>query len=155
MTDNFNFDDLEPISFPVRYRGEEYVAREATEGAAKKWRNATIRGTRMEGGKVISMGDIADSEPLLVSLCLFKVTDKGEVPVPFNTICGWPARVVRPIHDKIKDISGLNEDDTEESLVKRIAEMEQKLQEIRRAKGADPTSQRPENTENISPSAES
>lgn len=109
MLDVFDFDDLSIQEFFFRYGGKEYVLREASEGAACKWRNAQLKAARFnQAGQFISADSLADTEPLLVSLCTF-TKDDGK-PVPFNTVCGWPAKMVKQLFQKAVAISDLHED---------------------------------------------
>ena len=125
------FDTLELAKVPVTLVGEEYLLYEATEGQVVSWRNHHLKSTRMADGKVIGMDGMADSEPLLVSLCLRKVTKNGEVPVSIVTIKNWPVAVVSCLFERAKQISGLNEEENEDMLVKRINELTKKLEEVR------------------------
>src|SRR5262245_4621273 len=73
---DLNFSALTPIVLPVRYRGQSYALVEASEGAAVSWRNAMFSKARYVGdGKYSGPGDIADGEPLLVSMCLYRLAD--------------------------------------------------------------------------------
>src|SRR5690606_9047229 len=70
-----DFDDLTPIELPVKYKGKNYVLREADEGAATQYRNLTIKAARMEDGKITGMDGVADAEPFLISLCLYEARE--------------------------------------------------------------------------------
>ena len=104
-----SFDDLTPIEIPVSIGGKKFLLREATEDAAVKYRNKLAAAGRMVDGKVVGIGDIADAEPLLVSLCLLELYEvngpdglpqQRERPVLLSTVRGWPAKVVKAIFDK-------------------------------------------------------
>lgn len=142
------FDDLEPICVPVRVGPKDYILREASGDAACKWRNAITRVTRMQDGKVSSVGDIADTEPLLISLCLFEIQrDKDgkpssdppvadpKRPVSEKVIRTWPHRVQRALFDKARAISELEEKETAEDLEKKIADLQEKLAKLREGDG--------------------
>ena len=117
------FDDLEPVEVPVTIKGKDYVLKEASSDAAVKFRNANAAGATLtqdanERTKV-TMGSIADSEPLLVSLCLFEVRkdDKGNVMINPSTgkavhgavALGWVRglknSIVKALFDKVMEIS--------------------------------------------------
>jgi len=126
------FEDLAPIEVPVRMGGKRYVLVEASEDAACKYRNHTTGCARFENGRMVGLsGPIADVEPLLVSLCLFELYDhQGETrrrPVTLNQVKGWPARVVRPLFERAKEIGGLQEEDDPTALRRRIAADRQRL----------------------------
>jgi hypothetical protein len=120
-----NFSNIEPIELPVTVGSQEYTLREASGGAACRYRNALIECTRLgPEGKPTHLKGIASIEPLLVSLCLF---DSNNKRVPVQVIEGWPARVQKALFNKAQEISELNEDDTEET----VEQLEQKLQAAR------------------------
>jgi len=106
MTTELNFDDLTPIEIPVRIQGKNYVLREASGDAACRYRNAVLACAQLTPeGKAVSVRNLADVEPLLVSLCLFD--EKGN-PVSVNQVRKWPARVVKALYEKAKEISDLD-----------------------------------------------
>ena len=115
MTDELDFDDLVEIEVPIKVKGKDYILREASSQAACAYRNAMIRCTTLgPDGRATRMDNIADTEPLLVSLCLFQTDGK---PVDLGTIRSWPTRVVTALYDKAKEISSLNEVPTEKELL--------------------------------------
>jgi hypothetical protein len=59
----------------------------------------------------MTLGSVADAEPLLVSLCLYEVNKDGKRlgNVSLPTVLGWPPRVVRALFDRAKQISDLGE----------------------------------------------
>lgn len=123
-----DFDSLETLEVPVRYKGVQYVAVEADEKAARLYRNALLACMTLGGdGKPQSLRNLANVEPLLVSNCLYTVkVDKDGNPlkdeagkfmrdklVPATKIEGWQSKVVKKIFDTIKEISDLNEESPE------------------------------------------
>jgi hypothetical protein len=82
------------------------------------------------------VGNVADSEAILVSLCLFPVQEDGQVapkPVPIATILSWPNRLVRPLFTKAQAMSDLDEKetpDTVESLRAAIAPLQERLDKL-------------------------
>lgn len=132
MSDSLYFDDITSVEVPVSIGGKKYVLREADGDAACKYRNALLRSTKLgPDGRPSSIDGMADAEPLLVSLCLFEVyDDKGQekrrLVLP-STIRSWPARVLKALFKKVRDISDLEERETMEDLEKRIAEDNRKL----------------------------
>lgn len=130
--------DLEPKSVRVTLAGEPYLLREASEDAACRFHNAAMRAAKMSDGKVTGVDGVADSEPILVAGCLFKLVKvKGrdvEQPVSLQFVRDLPARVVKPLFERAKRISGLDEE-PESVLRKRIAEDTKKLDELIRSKG--------------------
>ena len=105
MTEELNFDDIAPIEIPVVIKGKRYTLKEASGDAACRYRNAVLSALQVsKTGEVTGARNLADTEPLLVSLCLFDEQDK---PVPIKTVRSWPARVVRTLFEKAADISDL------------------------------------------------
>lgn len=141
--DSFNFDSLAPQETPVTIEGKKYVLREPSEAAALRYRDACIRGAKMEDG-VVTMGAVAEAQPLLVSLCLFEIISEqnGEpknVGVSLQTIKGWPTRVVKPLFEAAKEMGGLNEG-TPEELEKAIAKLQKQLAKARTKDDAEKNS---------------
>lgn len=127
---DLNFDDLDLIEISIPIDGAVYTLREASEDAAAKYQNALSRCTQLTDGKVSGItGPLADSQSLLVSLCLFD--EKGRF-VPQSKVRQWPSRVVKRLFEKAAEISEIaGESDTEESLQKTIDETQEKLDELR------------------------
>lgn len=139
-----NFDDLQPIEIPVKFRNRRFGLREATGDSAVKYRNAMLESTKLgPDGKPVSVKGMANIEPFLVSLCLIEyIADKDgkdrERPVSDTTLRGWPNRVLKPLYEKCKEISALNEEDeTEEALTKKIEDLQKKLAIVRKANGTE------------------
>ena len=134
------FNDLAPISVPVEIAGKQYLLKEASEDAACRFRNARFEGAKLsDDGRMMSVGNMADVEPLLVSLCLFELYgvngDTKERPVLLSQVRAWPPRVVKPLFEKVKEMSdGLEEKPTKESLTKQI----EKLQALQGTLDVDP-----------------
>lgn len=129
--------DLLPQEVPVTLGKDKYILREAMGDAAVQYTNACIGSQRMdeEGNKRIV--GIADAEPLLVSLCLFRLDTQGNVEkdragrdkhVELSLVRSWPAKVQRKLYETAKEISCLvDPGDTVESLEKFISQAQKKL----------------------------
>ncbi len=116
--------DLTATEVPVTIDGEDYVLREASGDTACRYQNAQVACMRMTDGQVSKVTAIADTQPLLVSLCLVKLVQKPDSdepelrrPVPISTVRGWPSRVVKDLFERAKEISGLEEAVTERELL--------------------------------------
>lgn len=145
--EELNFDDLTPVEIRVSIFRKKYVLREIDEGDAVRWRNSQLRAARMSEGQVVSMGDLAESEPLLVSFCLYRANEDHKIILrndgtpdkstltPLATIKSWPARIVKPLFERAKEISELEEKETKEVLEARIKDAQTKLQALE--KGGD------------------
>jgi hypothetical protein len=143
MSEEWILDDLEPQQVKVKIKDKHYHLREASADAAVKFRNATLKAAKMSDGKVVGMENLADAEPLLVSLCLYKAGKDEELVlapdgnpdsrqlVPQQTIRGWPDRTQKVLFDKIKEMSPtLEGKETLESLDKKIELFTKARQEL-------------------------
>lgn len=130
-TDPMVFDDLDPISFEVRIKGQTYVATEASEATAVKFNNARVAAARFTEGELDRVAGAADVEPLLVSECLTK--DGKKVTIDF--VKSLPSRVVKPIYDRLLDISGLDDKQTVEAINKQIVKLTKKRDKLLKEAG--------------------
>ena len=127
-----DFLDFQDLSTPVEVLvsnlfGKDYILREATGDVACKFQNKRAKCMKFgTDGKTASIDDIADVDPLLLSMCLFSPNDKTpgtfDKPVPITTIRSWPSRIVKKLVEKAKEISEL--EDVEET----VADLEKKLE---------------------------
>lgn len=116
--------NLEPVSIPFTFNGNNYMLREASGKAAAEFRNAVIdRSVIGEDGKVKSIKSMADVEPLLVAGCVFEVVEdpttkaKTEVTVPLSRVEQWPSRLQARLFTRIREISELGVEASERSLL--------------------------------------
>lgn len=108
MSDVLEF-SLSKIELPVKIDGDDYVLVEASAEAAKKFKDHVIASTKFEKGKPSGVKDLAASETLLLSECLFKVDGVNRSQVHTSTLLNWPNRVTNALFEKAKRISALNE----------------------------------------------
>lgn len=100
---------LSRIEIPVEIDGEQYVLREASGETAATWRNAIMRCAVIgPDGKPTGVRDLADTELLLVSLCLFHVGSGNAVGLDF--VRSLPNRVCRALFAKVREISDIDEE---------------------------------------------
>lgn len=128
--------DLTPVEIPVKIGGKNYILREADGAAAVQYRNAMLSCTQIgTDGKPSSVKGMAGTEPLLVSLCLL-TNEPSETrrAVMIDEVKAWPYRIQKGLYDKAKEISELEEEDTEESLLKERAKIDKKLEAVRESK---------------------
>lgn len=128
-------DSPEPIVVPVTIKDKKYELREAPEGAAAKYQDALLRSMRSQestdGSKYTVTDRVTETEALLVSLCLFELTENGGFKtVPLTTIQGWVHRVVKPLFETAEKISGLARKETKEEIVKKIKELQVRLKRL-------------------------
>jgi hypothetical protein len=113
----FDLGDLTPIELNFSFSSKQYVLREASEEAAVQYDNACMDARVYVDGKLERLENLADVEPLLVSLCVFEkrfkedgTTVDGFYPVSDSTVRSWPARLVKQLYEKAKLISGMEKE---------------------------------------------
>lgn len=107
-TVTLDFSNITPVEIPTIIGGENYVLKEATGEVAKLFQNARLNKVKFEDGKPTSIGNIAEIEPYLVSLCIFKVVDGRHVAVTQKTVESWLYRIQSKLYDTAKKISDLD-----------------------------------------------
>lgn len=128
MTDELVFESLDRVEKKVRIGDHNYYLREATGKAAQIFQDAQLRAMKFNAqGKSTGFDGLAQSELLLVSLCLF---DDGDKPVPLEQIQNWPSRVTRVLYEQARLMSGLQEKKSAADLKKQIAELQEQLKVI-------------------------
>lgn len=125
--DVFIFNSIEPITVPVTIAGEEFVLREAFAGVVAKYRNIQMRATKFDDGKMCGVDGAADSEPYLLSLCMFT---KDGSPVGIHRVLGWPERVVKPLIAWVKEHSAIGEQ-TVEAMEKEVEVLQKRITVLR------------------------
>lgn len=99
--------DISLIEVPYRIGGNDYVLKEADGEATCAYRNAVFKATELgPDGTPVRIRNMADVEPLLVSLCLFNEDGRR---IDQNFIRKWPNRIQKALYDKVKEISQLDE----------------------------------------------
>jgi hypothetical protein len=122
---DFDFDQGQPTEVKIRFQGKNWTLREASEETAVKMRGMQLSNARVVGGQLQANVDrIAESQAFLVSRCLF---DDENKPVKVEVIRSWPSRVVKPLFERCKEMSGLAEQDDQPALEKRFVELVGKL----------------------------
>lgn len=127
------------VEVPVDYRGKKYLLKQATGDAAAKWRNAVAKCAKFtKDGSPAGIVGIGDTEPLLVSLCLF-FNDPSDTswfgrPVPEDSVRAFAAPFLRQLFDRAKKISSLNEvEQSLDGLKKQRFELDTKIKELEEA----------------------
>lgn len=121
------FADLETIKVPVTISTTKYLLIEASEDDARKYRNAATSAGKIvfreNEDREVQPGNIGDLQSYLLSLCLHELDQNGVAirTAPLVTIRSWPARVVKSLFARAKEISDLTEaPETLEELQKQI-----------------------------------
>jgi hypothetical protein len=134
MSDKFEF-DMDPVQKSVTVGGESYVVKEASGDASVKFRNAMLACMKWntEGGVNEARG-LATVEPLLVSLCLFRLDKDGkEHKVPEVVVRQWPSRVQKSLFTWIKKVSELDEEDTSlEALLEQREDLDEQIAKLQK-----------------------
>ena len=132
--DVFNFDDGDAAvrQKPVRYRGKDYLLREAPEKAAVEHQNGLFAALKPgPDGRPTVIGDMGDIEQKLVAACLVELIPSPvagappkEGPVSLGLVNGMPSRAVKQLYQWVKSNSVLidgAEDPLRESLKAALA----------------------------------
>ena len=114
-TDKIVFDDISKIIVPVSIAGVEYELMEADGGAITERDNAIINGTVMKDGKPVQLHNIAGIDSVLLSRCLIDV--KNSHKVKLSTIEAWPNRIKDVLIKRLKEISGITDDEEQQDAV--------------------------------------
>lgn len=121
-----------PVTLNNAGKREHYCLREATGEAACKWQNKIFASAKIGAdGKPTSIGNVADIEPYLLSLCLFPYKPDGsgtaDKPVTESVIRSWPSNVTSALYDKCLTISGLKKKEDKQTLLTTIEKAQQSL----------------------------
>src|SRR5438105_4562515 len=113
MQDTFDFADITPVVVgPFTILGKQYVLKEPSGDIACKYRNAMLACTELgpDGRTPKRIHGMADTEPLLVSGCLFRLDQHSkEHAVLVTEVRAFPDRIVKALYQKAKDIGGLDQ----------------------------------------------
>lgn len=133
----FHF-DLASVEIPVSIAGRAYVLREASEDAARLYRNEQIRGAKLgPDGKPQSIGSVADADSVLLAACLFEKHEDGkDRPLLPIQIRAWPRRITKVLIDKVKEISAIDQPDTPETVRQEINRLQETLAGMEESNGA-------------------
>lgn len=143
MTIEFDYEDYDENltlwSKGVKVRGNYYLVKEADGYAAEASRNAAISGSvfRTKDSEMVA-GSIGSVEVVLVAACSWPCDSDGNITgnrAPVEEVRQWPNRVVRELHDLIKENSNLEETgeedaETVEGMKAEIAKLQKKIREI-------------------------
>ncbi len=130
--DEMTFDSLDRIVVPVKIGNRNFKLYDASEDAAVKFQNIASRAVKFTAGEMSGIEGVANVEPLLVSMCLWEVKDGQELPIAEGEIRKWPSRVVKPLFDRVKKISGMDDErfKTVQDVDKEIAKLQKRRAEL-------------------------
>ena len=96
--------------FKFRWKGKEYTLREPDGDAAAQYQNMLMASASMSSdGKVQRITGMADSEPVLVSACVFQ--GNTEKNVLLIHVKKWPSRLVDDLFEKAKEYGEKDKED--------------------------------------------
>ena len=124
--------------FRYNLGGNAYILRPARGKAAMQYRNETFKAARLNQAGQTTFDGLANAESLLVSLCLRKLATinkdgamvEVEFTVPRQVIEDWPYKTMKALYEKAQEISQLGQDQSKESVVKQIADLQSKLRDM-------------------------
>lgn len=126
----FNFDLITRKNKVVRYGGQVYTLKDASEKAVIEYEASRWR-IEKEGDQFRRLPSqrILDSTSVLVSHCLF---DKEGKIVPVETLrLEWPHQAIEDMFEWIIDNSpGMRRQETRESIERDIADLQQRLKKL-------------------------
>ncbi len=133
---DFNF-SLEPLTYgPFQLGKDMYLLREASEDAYTSYRNISTKSLKLlDNGSTVSEGG-QEADTILVQKSLFLILPGGaEVPAKLDFVRGLPRRITSHLYKKVREMSGMNEDEeTVEFLTKRIERDTKKLKGLKEGK---------------------
>lgn len=142
-SEELDFGSLTPVQIPFKLASDDgqqrkFIIREASCEAISKYQDARMEASiyNEEGAFQGSKALVETIEPLLISLCIVETTGDGASAVSIEEIKRWPARVTNLLYSKIRSISELDKEDTEEDLLKQREEIEKKLKLIKEGSAA-------------------
>lgn len=112
---------------------EEYLLLEADGGVTAAYSNKMQEGTTLVNGLPSKVQGLGGIEIWLLSQCLWKKNEDGTLSqVSENKIKKWSyPKVTSPLIEKLKEMSGLEEEETIEKLEFEIKKLENKIQVLR------------------------
>ena len=109
-----DFESTLLVSIPVTIAGVDYELREASGDASAKYRNSMLAcSTLGPDGKPTKMDGLADVDFYFLSLCL--VDSRTNKCVAEMEIRSWPNRICETLIEELKLISGMSDDEPEET----------------------------------------
>ncbi len=120
------FDSPLPVEVPISFRGSKYLLVEASGEVACRYRNAILAASKLSrDGKTVSINGLADTQLLLISLCLFEAEPRKAVKL--DELKKWPAKFLEVLFTRAKAISGIDSKETKEKLLAEKAKLDKKL----------------------------
>jgi hypothetical protein len=151
--------DIVPVEIPVQYGGKHYILREASGQAIVEWQNAMFSAARLgPDGRPTSLDGAGNADMVLLALSLYEADEEGKLRtnklgypdprylVPQSTIKAWPGRVQDRLLKRLRVISEMDEGENEETLTKRIEELQTRLNRVRALRKEEAPKKEPPDT---------
>lgn len=104
----------------------DYILREASGEAGTKYRNADSACYEYgPNGNISKVTGLAETGPLLVSLCLFERV--GNKPVPIEQIKAWPDRVQQDLFRRAKELSNFDQPVNLDAMIKQRDRLNERI----------------------------
>lgn len=143
-TEVMEFEDEELLEVLVKIGANRYILQEANGDVVVQHRNAILAYTKYNSdGGINSLSGVASAEPLLISKCLYRTVpvdkDKPDGPVVKGNLAGLEFvnnlrhRTMKSLFNRLKEISGMNDDESLESLEKQREEIDRKIADIKKS----------------------
>ena len=115
MSAIFDTGEFERRSFEFSYEDVNYECREASGGVQRQFTEARIKYSvaTPDGGRQPTP-EAGKIKPLLVHLCTYTQKNQGGKSgkrIDLKTVEDWPDRLVDELFNKIKELSGIDEED--------------------------------------------
>jgi len=132
----FECEATELQSIPVTIGGVKYVLKEPDADATAKYESAKHGSVRMneETGKPERLEGLGDIKPLLVSWCLFEMTEQGPKRVHEMVIRKWKSDIVNRLYDAARDMGGLVDRLSLEDMIKERDKLNREIERQQAAK---------------------
>lgn len=151
--------DIERKEIPVTIGGKKYKLVEPDGESINKWRNVGAKSLRLgPDGRPVGVSDVGETEPLLISLCLYTLSDSGELRldrdgnpdiryrVGKDRVTKFPYRVQEDLAKQCIKLAGLRGDDDLDALYKQRDEITERIKELEeKAAGFDPDEEEAKN----------
>lgn len=135
--DEFDFSGLEEVKIPITAPdGRKFILREVFGDGYDAWQNAITDARQYNAdGKMSGFKNLAETDNVLIAKSLVEILPDGTMQavgpeVPSN----WPQKMRAKVLAKLREVSELDEIDTEEELIKQIEKLQARLAKVRAGK---------------------
>lgn len=130
----FGVDRLKRKEEPVQIGDQNFVLRQAMAGDIIAYKNFMSRAMKVDPSKkTAQMEGYYDSEVFLICTCLVEITDKGEKLVSGNWVKKLPQDIHEALFNRAKELSGIDQEFTEEELLDQKRDIDDRLATLRKA----------------------